>query len=198
MAHTRLILAAPSDRMRSNGYKLKQVPSQHEEEVPGYMLKTKVFHILLPCSEMRNTSYISSSEDFLFISSHSSEMRAKLRSPTATSSCHFCFFKQKSVYVKNQVTQKRVGSMRLQWFASVWSITQVCLLLLRQGKPRQWNLDNYSAFPEWILIFALLNYLWSALILLRVEVLDTYFPWRHSNLNQILPWFPKDQCLVAE
>lgn len=30
------------------------------------------------------------------------------------------------------------------------------------------------------------------------EVLDTYFPWRQSNLNEILPWFPEDQCLVAE
>lgn len=30
------------------------------------------------------------------------------------------------------------------------------------------------------------------------EVLDTYFPWRYSNLNQNLPWFPEDQCLVAE
>lgn len=30
------------------------------------------------------------------------------------------------------------------------------------------------------------------------EVLDAYFLWRYSDLNQILLWFPEDQCLVAE
>lgn len=84
---------------------------------------------------MRNTNYASSSEDFLHISSHSSEMRANLRSPTATSSHCFCFLKQKSVYVKNQVTQKGVGSMRSEWFASGWWITRVFLLLISQGEP---------------------------------------------------------------
>lgn len=53
----------------------------------------------------------SSFADFLYISSHTWKIRVYLpSSPTATSTRHFWFLKQKSVYAKNKVTQREDGS----------------------------------------------------------------------------------------
>jgi len=69
-------------------------------------------------NKMRHIKFASSAEDFLYISFHAPRVTANLlRPPTATASCHFCFLKQKSVYVKNKVTQ-RVGSRKPGWFSS--------------------------------------------------------------------------------